>query len=41
LMPIPLYPIPSFSTVSHQASLNHLPRRSSTSVWPSSASSSF
>jgi hypothetical protein len=25
-MPIPLYPMPSFSIVSHQASLNHLPR---------------
>jgi hypothetical protein len=30
LMPIPLYPMPSFSIVSHQASLNHLPRRLST-----------
>jgi hypothetical protein len=26
LMPIPLYPLPSFSIVSHQASLNLLPR---------------
>jgi hypothetical protein len=32
-MPIPLYPMPSFSTVSHQASLDHLPRRLSTWVW--------
>jgi hypothetical protein len=33
LMAIPLYPLPSFSIVSHQASLNHLPRHLSTWVW--------
>jgi hypothetical protein len=33
LTPIPLYPMPSFSIVSHQASLNHLPRCLSTWVW--------
>ena len=33
LMPIPLYPMLSFSIVSQRASLNHLPRRLSTWVW--------
>jgi len=33
LMPIPLYPVPSFSIVSHQASLNRPPHRLSAWVW--------
>ena len=32
-MPIPLYPMLSFSIVSHQASLNHPPHHLSTLVW--------